>query len=507
MSLYFSLIKKDKVNNQSEFPIRLNYYFKGQKTSFPTNITVNEKNWGEGNSKNPINKTDSKHVGKNSSLRSLKREVEKVIDLIIVNGKEPLVKSVKERFSNKQDREIKKVNHDYSVIEVFRKYMRDVIEIDSSQLSKNYVRSYKSSSKHIINILKNYYSNNLYFDQVDASVIEQFVNYGIKNKLSNNSIQKLIGHFRTFFNWSLEKDYHKNVGVKFYNKSVVDNHTEKDVIYLFRDEVKKLYELHEIEYNNPKHGEYTNELVVDVLKDGEKRVYTNLEYCRDLFLFQCGLGTRYGDTIKIKIEHFDFKNKEFKIYMEKTNRSVRVPINEMTEKIFRKYSKDKSKDDFLFPKTISGNFYPNQKINVHLKTISELAKLNRLIHRPLRSGKKILKETEKSKQLWEVISTHVGRRTFIKEGIINKIEPYVIMSLVGHKSLRVFEKYFSINDEDRKISSSLFGFVSENNGIKEVEKSNLSIEERLQKLKKLFKDKLIDKQSYLDREKELLKFI
>ena len=179
-------------------------------------------------------------------------------------------------------------------------------------------------------------------------------------------LQKLIGHFRTFFNWSLEKDYHKNVGVKFYNKSVSDNLSEKDVIYLFRDEVKKLYELKDIEYENSKHRKHTNELVVDVLKNGEKRVYTNLEFCRDLFLFQCGLGTRFGDTIKLKIEHFDFKNKEFKIYMEKTNRSVRVPINEMTEKVFRKYSKDKSKDDFIFPKTISGNFYPNQNsVKVH----------------------------------------------------------------------------------------------------------------------------------------------
>ncbi|MEI7709647.1 MAG: ABC transporter substrate-binding protein, partial [bacterium] len=57
----------------------------------------------------------------------------------------------------------------------------------------------------------------------------------------------------------------------------------------FRDEVKKLYELKDIEYENSKHRKHTNELVVDVLKNGEKRVYTNLEFCRDLFLFQCGL--------------------------------------------------------------------------------------------------------------------------------------------------------------------------------------------------------------------------
>jgi site-specific recombinase XerD len=507
MSLYFSLHKRGGVNysKNSEIPVRLNYYYKGQKIGFSTDVSVKQKDWNEGDSNNPVKTTDENHVSKNSTLRGLKRDVEKEIDLIRVGEKEPLTKTVKDRFSNRKLREVKEVNYEYPVVEVFRKYLKDVIENSSNQFSINHIRSYRSTSKHIFTILKNIFDDRLYFDQIDGDVMNEFISYGIRKKLSNSTIKKIIGHFRTFFNWSKEKGYHNNVSVKFYSKKIKDDLSEKDVVYLYRNEVKKLFELDEINYSNSEHKKHTTEYIVDLLKDDEKRIYTNLEFCRDLLLFECGLGTRYGDTIKLKVEHFDFIRKEFKIYMEKTNRTVRVPINEMTDKIFRKYSKNKTKDDYIFPKTINGNFYPNQKFNSHIKLIGELCELNRLIHRPLRSGKNIVGDTGKSKRLYEVISSHVGRRTFIKEGIINKIEPYVIMSMVGHRSLRVFERYFSMNDEDRKVSSSLFGFVSENPKVQTSQ--NIDVRKRLLEIKSLFDEGLIDEDVYKEKEKEILNLI
>ncbi len=507
MSTYFILNKRgDKpYTRNTEFPIRLYYYFKGSKVGFSTNLTVKEKDWDFGNTDNPVKSSDPEYVSKNSSLRGLKREVEKVVDLIRVNGREPIPKLVKDRFSNTKEIEIKEVKFQYPVVEVFRKYIQDVIENSSSQTSLNYVKSYRSTSKHIYKILKLRYDNRLFFEQIDNDTIEEFIKYGIKKELSNSTIQKILGHFRTFFNWSREKGYHNNVSVTFYNKKIKDNPSDKDVVYLFRSEVKKLFDFTEINYTNPEHKKHTTDYIVDVLKDGTKKVYTNLEYCRDLLLFECGLGTRYGDTIKLKIEHFDFPKKEFKIYMEKTNRYVRVPINEMTEIIFRKYSKDKTKDDYIFPRTLKGNFYPNQKFNQHIKDIGEKCNLSRLVSRPLRSGKNIIKDSDKTKRLFEVLSSHVGRRTFIKEGIINKIEPYVIMSMVGHKSLRVFERYFSINDEDRKVSNQLFSFVSDNPKVQL--KSKGSIKERLKELKELLDEGLIDNQVYKEKENEILKNI
>jgi len=181
----------------------------------------------------------------------------------------------------------------------------------------------------------------------------------------------------------------------------------------------------------------------------------------------------------------------------------------MTENIFRKYSKGKTGDDYLFPKTINRNFYPNQKFNQHIKEVGKLCRLLRPVSRPLHSGKKIIEGTEDKRQLFEVLSSHTGRRTFIKEGIINKIEPYVIMSMVGHKSLRVFERYFSMNDEDRKVSNTLFNFISDN---PKVQNQNLQneisdIEVRLSKLKGLLDKGEISKSEYQEIRKGILKEI
>ena len=167
------------------------------------------------------------------------------------------------------------------------------------------------------------------------------------------------------------------------------------------------------------------------------------------------------------------------------------------------HSKSKTGDDYLFPKTLNGNFYSNQKFNEHIKRVGELCRLFRPVSRPLHSGKKIIEGTEDKKQLFQVISSHVGRRTFIKEGIINKIEPYVIMSMVGHKSLRVFERYFSMNDEDRKVSNQLFSFVSDNPKVQNTEGDDIKM--RLKKLKELLEEGYIDITGYKEREKEILK--
>lgn len=506
MSTYFVLNKRgDKPNlKNTEFQIRLYYYNNGSKVGFSTNVKVKEKDWNFGNTDTPIKSSDKEHTTKNSTLRSLKREVDKVVDLIRVGGKEPIPKLVKEKFNNTKEREIKEVSYDYSVSEVFSKYLRDVIGDENTHLTKNYIKSYKSSSKHIQSILSSKYNNNIYFDQIDGDVIDSFINYGIKKNLSNSTIQKYIGHFRTFVNWSREKGFHKNVSITYFSKKILDNSSDKDVVYLYRNEVKKLFEFEEINFDNPKHNKHTSEYIIDVLKDDQRRTYTNLEFCRDVFLFQCGVGSRYGDTIKLKVKNFDFTKSEFKIYMEKTNRTVRVPINEITNKIFRKYSKNKTLEDYIFPQTINGNFYPNQKINHHLKYIGEKCKLNRLVNLPLRSGKNIINDSDKSVHLYTVLSTHCGRRTFIKEGIINKIEPYVIMSLVGHKSLRVFERYFSINDEDRKVSSSLFSFISDTNSVLSSKNTISNIKEQLKELKSLLDEGLIDNKTFKETEKEIL---
>ena len=96
------------------------------------------------------------------------------------------------------------------------------------------------------------------------------------------------------------------------------------------------------------------------------------------------------------------------------------------------------------------------------------------------------------------------RRTFIREGIENKIPTHVMMSMSGHSTERVYHQYFSttsseLDEEGRKL------FSLELNQ-KEYEKSNNqgSLENQLLELKSLFEKGLIPDDIYLKKVSELI---
>ena len=78
--------------------------------------------------------------------------------------------------------------------------------------------------------------------------------------------------------------------------------------------------------------------------------------------------------------------------------------------------------------------------------------------------------------------------------------------MVGHKSLRVFERYFSMNDEDRKVSNTLFNFISDNPKVQNhnSQNENSDIEVRLNKLKGLLDKGEISKSEYKEIRKGIL---
>jgi hypothetical protein len=72
-------------------------------------------------------------------------------------------------------------------------------------------------------------------------------------------------------------------------------------------------------------------------------------------------------------------------------------------------------------------------MNKHLKTIGKIVELNRWVTNPVyTSDGKVKKGTDIRQPLHKFITTHIIRRTFIREGINNKIPYHIIMSMSGH---------------------------------------------------------------------------
>ncbi len=110
--------------------------------------------------------------------------------------------------------------------------------------------------------------------------------------------------------------------------------------------------------------------------------------------------------------------------------------------------------------------------------------------------------------LFEIISSHIGRRTFIREQIEIGRNLREIMSMSGHSSVRVFNGYYDVNPSDLwKKNDELFGFdLSENK--KKIKTSNgvidTQIENQLTVLKKLYDKGLMSEEQWNKKVGEIL---
>jgi hypothetical protein len=85
--------------------------------------------------------------------------------------------------------------------------------------------------------------------------------------------------------------------------------------------------------------------------------------------------------------------------------------------------------------------------------------LNRRVIKREFVGRDVKGGTEMSKPLHEVISSHIVRRTFIREGVNSNLPYHVIRSMSGHTNDKVFQGYFNtLTEEIEKGMEKMFVF-------------------------------------------------
>lgn len=158
---------------------------------------------------------------------------------------------------------------------------------------------------------------------------------------------------------------------------------------------------------------------------------------RDIFVFQCLIGCRVGDLLKMKknsvidnaIEYVPRKTKEGRPV------TVRVPLNPTAKEIISRYAK--SEGDSLLP------FISEQNYNFAIKKMFAAAGLNRLVT--------IINPTsgeEEKRPINEIASSHLARRTFVGNLYKKVKDPNLVGALSGHKEgSRAFARYREIDEE------------------------------------------------------------
>lgn len=262
----------------------------------------------------------------------------------------------------------------------------------------------------------------LTFDVIDIPTIRRINNFLTEERGMNNvtaakqmsTLKTLLNYARTLYNIPVRPDYRD------YKVSRKDS--EFEVITLTEDEFLSIFNL---------------EL------SGNKR----LEAVRDVFCFSCATGLRYSDLAQLKRDHIR-KDNTIRMTAAKTGQKLVIPLNPISFSILQKYK------DRLAPLPVISN----QKTNDYIKEIGQLAGVDTPIEKVRMYG--IKKVTEVFPK-YELLSIHVGRKSFITLSLEKGIQIQEVMALSGHTTYKAFRRYIDVNDSRKKtVMAQAWGTVN-----------------------------------------------
>lgn len=178
----------------------------------------------------------------------------------------------------------------------------------------------------------------------------------------------------------------------------------------------------------------------DALASADLTKWPGLEAQRDIFIFQCHVGCRVSDLMKLRATNVVGGAIEYVAGKTKKERAttIRVPLSSKAKEIVERYAG--REDGRLLP------FISSQRYNDAIKEMCKRAGLDRVVT--------VINPTtgeDERKAIWEVASSHMARRTFC--GILYKQvkDPNLVGALSGHKEgSKAFARYRDIDEDMRK---------------------------------------------------------
>jgi len=262
----------------------------------------------------------------------------------------------------------------------------------------------------------------LSFPSLTEEKLQDLVAYYYKKDFRNTTISDKFSSLLWFLRWASQKGYYNgNLHDTFKLKLKGTSIDSKEIIYLSQEEVKQLQDFQ---------FQPTQEA---------------LERVRDVFLFQCFTGLRYSDVAKLK--RSDVKKGIVHVVTKKTIDGLRIELNKHSQAILDKYK------DCTFPSDKVLPVISNKNMNACLKTLGQVVGLNeptRIVY---------FKSNQRHEEVypkWCLLTTHVGRRTFVVTALQLGIPIEVIMRWTGHSNFEAMKPYAKIVDELKEKSMSKF---------------------------------------------------
>lgn len=283
--------------------------------------------------------------------------------------------------------------------------------IERNKYSRTTNNHFKQLAKELLDFGKQN-KKDVYIEDVSVRDLERFEKFLLSTGKCQNTVNGFMRKLRAIVRWCFDND-------------------QTDV-----NPFGKKYKIKECVYGTP------NYLTIDerdALYNAPMR--GKLAIQRDIFVFQCHVGCRVSDLIKLTTDNIDGDFLQYVPAKTKTLRSnvVRVPLSEIAKEIISRHKKE-CKRNRLLP------FISEQKYNDAIKSALKMAKIDR----------KVLVRNQHTMEnealpLHEVASSHLARRTFMKNVFTATKSERITSSLTGHADgSRAFSRYVDVDDDMKK---------------------------------------------------------
>lgn len=371
---------------------------------YSTGESIKPKEW---DFKNRMPNNLNGRTGNADTHRAIKKQLDryssffvKITDIYRNTDQEITVENIKAEF----DKEFKKVSTAKNIFyDAYDEFMSR--KIKNREWSEATVKRY-NNIKNILLEFESARNYKLTFSRINNKFHSEFTDFCMTDKKHiNNTYSRNLGLFKTFMLWAYKNGY---------------THNEK-----FRDFKKKKRVI-------------TNQIALkneDLQKLMQQDFDTQrLEGVRDVFVFACVTGMRFGE-LKL-ISKNNIVNNCIQLKEEKgAEKEMReIPLNDIASFILRKY-------DYKLP------LKANQKHNDYIKEVFKIAGYTENVEKATTKGKEVIRETM---PFYDRVSTHTARRTFItmmkQKGKSDKL----ISKITGHKDMKTLNQYYQVDDEAKK---------------------------------------------------------
>ncbi|RNA60487.1 integrase [Chryseobacterium nematophagum] len=373
-----------------------------QSFAFKTPLRIQPDQW-DIHKQRPVNIYLKKYKKINSILNELKVSVTDYIKKRVQEGK-----IISQRELSKKVHRICIEKTTTPAENSLLNYMHHYIHSRKEMICHSTYKRYKVFYR-LIERFEGFLMKRLEIDKINSTFINDFIIFGQKEEYSENTIYRSIHFVKTILNFA-EK---RGVSTRVRELEIRREKQQRNIITLSEEEI--------ISIKNT-------------------RVPQALQAAKDWLLISCYTGQRFSDFMQ-----FDTKN-----------------ITRIGGKCCISFIQQKTRKKILLPlhptvlNTLEGNknSFPTmldiQQYNKSIKEIAKISGLNQLIRVRKRME---YRSREIEIEKWEVISSHIGRRSFASN-FYGKIPTPLLMQATGHGSEHVFLKYINPINKERIIRLS-----------------------------------------------------